>query len=77
MTWMSQIPPQLAAEMTPAVRAFVDTLFARIDERDAASMHSNHHSARPRRTPRGHRCLIIGTPKPRPSRSRPSHLMCV
>lgn len=32
MARMSQIPPELAAEMTPAVRAFVETLFARIDE---------------------------------------------
>lgn len=30
MTRMSDIPPELAAEMTPAVRAFVETLLARI-----------------------------------------------
>lgn len=32
MTRMSQIPPELAAEMTPAVRAFVEALLARIGE---------------------------------------------
>ena len=32
MTRMSPIPPELAREMTPAVRAFVDSLLARIAE---------------------------------------------
>lgn len=34
MTRMSEIPPELLSEMTPAVRAFVEALCARIHEQD-------------------------------------------
>jgi transposase len=35
MTRMSEIPPELAAEMTPAVRAFVESLMVQMDEMQA------------------------------------------
>ena len=35
MTRMSEIPPELLAEMTPAVRAFVESLFVQMAEMQA------------------------------------------
>lgn len=74
MAGTSRIPEELAAEMTPAVRAFVETLLARIDELEARLKKSPHNSSLPPSTQHPHAKPARGKPKTKRKRGgQPGH----
>ena len=54
MARKSEIPEKLAAEMTPAVRAFVESLLARIDELESQVKKTPQNSSLPPSTQHPH-----------------------
>lgn len=54
MARMSRIPEELADQMTPAVRAFVEALLGRIDELEARLKQTPHNSSLPPSTQHPH-----------------------
>lgn len=65
MARTSKIPPELAAEMTPAVRAFVESLLDRIDELEARLGKSPENSSKPPSSRHPH-----AKPPPKKSKSK-------
>jgi transposase len=63
MAGTSRIPKELAAEMTPAVRAFVDTLLARIDELEARLNKTPQNSSLPPSAQHPHARPAVSRPK--------------
>lgn len=71
---MLPIPDELAAEMTPAVRAFVDALLRRIAELEARLNQTPRNSSRPPSTQHPHAKPGSNTPKSKRNRGgQPGH----
>lgn len=68
MTHQLEIPPDLAAEMTPAVRRFVDALLKRLAELEDRLKQSPRNSSLPPSTQHPH---AKPAPKPKPSGRKP------
>jgi transposase len=74
MAEMLRIPDELAAEMTPAVRAFVDALLKRIAELEARLNQSPQNSSRPPSTQHPHAKPVKPQPKSKKKRGgQPGH----
>ena len=74
MAGTSRIPEELAAEMTPAVRAFVEALLTRIDELEARLKLTPQNSSLPPSTQHPHAKPALQKPKSNKTRGgQPGH----